>query len=180
MASQLWNLKEDKLFFPQTKTLPAYMAVPRELIGKEDVVLEIIRKYNPHPFFHHLYKSVSESIDRNVAQKRPSDLYLFAHSGADWPERSSTSYNEGNKEKLIFTDCLEYLLIALFHRWAFDKFIDINARGTNTSSFWKNGELIIGGGDRGHYPFENSFQLGFGGPEFCGTGLREIKIMPEM
>lgn len=128
--------------FPEKEGFPAWMAVPPEL--DEDKIWECGTKhFKVKPY---TWKApIASNINRALAQKRPSGLYVFAHRGGDEPDAMHRkSYDQGMTEGLTFANSKEYLLMTGFHRFAKNYFMD-RIGWTRTSSLWADGCLVYGG-----------------------------------
>ena len=128
--------------FPKKEGLPVYMAVPQDL--KED---DIMKRLTTHFVVKsYQYKTpLASNINRKAEQPRPKGTYVFAHRGCDEPDdiHLKKSYNDATKEKLLFVNTKEYLLITGFHRWKHKKWMDEKG-WTRTSSLWSDGRLVSG------------------------------------
>lgn len=171
---EVFNFKINlsKAVFPQKEGFPAYMAVPPQFRWKEDEVAETGTK----KFGVGLYKyqnPIASNINRELEQKRPSGLYVFAHRGGDEPdaEHLGNSYDDAMAVQMIFANPLEYSLMTLFHKWLHDKFMDVKG-WTRTSSLWSDGSLVCGCWN----PADGKLRLGDGRRDYLrsGRGPRQL------
>lgn len=128
--------------FPEKEGFATYMAVPPYL--DEDQIFSCIT--NHFKVGQYAYQSpVASNINREVEQKRPQGLYVFAHAGGDEPDAKhlGKSYDDGMVENMTFMNPKEYLLATGFHRWLKDHFMDVKG-WTRTSSLWSGGYLVDG------------------------------------
>ena len=128
--------------FPEKVGFPVYMANPQDL--DEDQIFSRITTY--FKVGQYAYQSpVASNINRNVEQKRPQGLYVFAHVGGDEPDAKhlGKSYDDAMAVNMTFMNPKEYLLATGFHHWLKDHFMDVKG-WTRTSSLWSGGRLVDG------------------------------------
>ncbi len=137
-----YTLDLSGVVFPEKQGFATYMAVPQDL--DEDQIFTHITTY--FKVGQYAYQSpVASNINREVEQKRPQGLYVFAHAGGDEPDAKhlGKSYDDGMVENMTFMNPKEYLLATGFHRWLKDHFMDVKG-WTRTSSLWSVGRLVNG------------------------------------
>lgn len=131
--------------FPEHATFQTFMAVSPKL--DEDQIMMSLREYFKIELYR--YKEpVAKNINRDEEakiQKRPSGLYVFAHSGQDEPDTNhrNKSYDDAVAEKITFANAKEYLLMTGFHKFIKGYFMDKKG-WTRTSSLWVGGNLVLG------------------------------------
>ena len=128
--------------FPEKECFATYMAVPSDL--DEDQIFSRVTTY--FKVGQYAYQSpVASNINRNVEQKRPQGLYVFAHRGGDEPdaEHRNKSYDNATGMGITFMNSKEYLLATGFHHWLNGHFMDVEG-WTRTSSLWSDGRLVDG------------------------------------
>ncbi len=128
--------------FPEKDGFATYMAVPPYL--DEDQIFGRITKH--FKVGQYAWQSpVASNINREVEQKRPQGLYVFAHVGGDEPDAKhlGKSYDDAMAVNMTFMNPMEYLLATGFHRWLKDHFMDVKG-WTRTSSLWSDGGLVCG------------------------------------
>ncbi len=148
--SEVYGLTIDlsQLMFPENDALPAFMAVPPQL--SEDAIMEAIQKFcakkNLAVDLYRYKNPAAENIDRTREQRRPSGLYIFAHSGEDEPDAKyrGKSYDDATALGFPFASAKEYLLMTGFHKFVKGYFMDKKG-WTRTSSLWSDGYLVGGG-----------------------------------
>lgn len=167
-----YTLDLSGVVFPEKEGFATYMAVPSDL--DEDQIFSRLTTY--FKVKQYAWKSpVASNINRNVEQKRPQGLYVFAHRGGDEPDANhlGKSYDDGVAESMTFMNPKEYLLATGFHRWLKDHFMD--AKGwTRTSSLWSDGHLVGGR----FYPGGGWLCLFYGNRDFRNPdrGPRELVL----
>jgi hypothetical protein len=125
--------------FPEKEGFTAYMAVSPDL--DEDTIKKCLTRYfkvNPYA------RGPVADINNELGQKRPPDLYTFAHRGGDEPDdiHRNKSYDDATAEEgLVFLNPKEYLLANGFHRYVSGYFMDRKG-WTRTSSLWPGGRLV--------------------------------------
>ena len=145
--------------FPEHEYLRAFMVMSP--LHDEDQIMEAQQKY-----FHkkdgfivatdeesriNLYKymnPVAGNIDRKEEtyfQKRPSGLYITAHSGEDKPDSKhrGKSYDDAVIEKMTIATVREYLRLNGLHKFTKGYFMD-KAGWTRTASLWSDGFVVSG------------------------------------
>lgn len=133
--------------FPEKASFPVYMAVPTDL-NEDQIFNRITAHFNVGQYAWRL--PVASNINREVEQKRPKGLYVFAHVGGDEPDAKhlGKSYDDAMQANMTFMNPKEYLLATGFHRWLKDHFMDVKG-WTRTSSLWSDGDLVYGRFDSG-------------------------------
>lgn len=137
-----YTLDLSGVVFPNKEGFASYMAVPTDL--DEDQIFSRITTY--FKVGRYAWRSpVASNINREVEQKRPQGLYVFAHRGGDEPdaEHRNKSYDDATEEGMTFMNSKEYLLATGFHHWSNGHFMDVNG-WTRTSSLWSDGYLVYG------------------------------------
>ena len=128
--------------FPEKEGMPAYMVGGLPLTTA--VIMErttLHFKVNPY-----LWKTLEEgSMIRDMSQKRPQGVYVFAHTGDDEPDAKhrNKSFDDFTSEKLQCMDPSEYLLSTAFHMWKHKKWMDVKG-WTRLSSLWSLGLAVCG------------------------------------
>lgn len=136
--TNLWGLA-----FPQGCGMSAQMFVPEELDDEDWIARRIVKRFGVNFL---AYKTrIADNINRQSEQKRPQDLYVFAHRGGDEPDNVhlGKSYEDAMAQGITFLNPKEYLLASGFHRYVKDHFMDRKG-GTCTSSLWSDGYLVYG------------------------------------
>lgn len=131
--------------FPEHGTLQTFMAVSPKL--DEDQIMVSIREYfeiNLYRYKEPVAKNINRDEEAKI-QKRPSGLYLIAHSGQDEPDTShrNKSYSDAVAAKMIFANAKEYLLMTGFHKFTKGYFMDKNG-WTRTASLWSDCSVVLG------------------------------------
>lgn len=129
--------------FPEKEGMPAYM-VGGLPITTAEIMGRITSHFNVGKYS---WKTLEEgAMIRDVSQKRPQGMYVFAHTGSDEPDTQhrNKSFNDFTTEKLQCMDSSEYLLSSGFHMWKHEKWMDM-VGWTRTSSLWSGGLLVHGG-----------------------------------
>ena len=132
--------------FPEHATLQTFMAVSPKL-GDEDQIMMSLREYfkiNLYRYKEPVAKNVNRDEEAKI-QKRPSGLYVFAHSGQDEPDTNhrNKSYDDAVAAKMTFANAKEYLLMTGFHKFTKGYFMDKKG-WTRTASLWVDGYLVGG------------------------------------
>ena len=147
---EVFDLEYDlsKFKFPEKDGFPAYM-VGGLPISVDEVMIDLASFFKVEAQVF-LNVAVIDSLIRDRSQKRPYDLYVFAHSGSSEPDvkYENKSFNEIVLENLQFMDPSEYFLCSGFQMWKHKKWMDMKGRavkgGTMTSSTWSNGRFVGG------------------------------------
>lgn len=166
-----YTLDLNGVVFPEKEGFATYMVVPSDL--DEDQIFSRITTY--FKVGQYAYQSPAASnINREVEQKRPQGLYVFAHCGGDEPDAKhlGKSYDDAMGQSMQFLNPKEYLLATGFHRFMNkDHFMDVKGY-TRTSSLWSGGGLVGGG----FVPGDGELGLRYGnrGNRRSGYGPREL------
>lgn len=128
--------------FPEKGEFSAYMAVPPGL-DEDTIMKRLTAHFEVNPFSWR--SPIVDNINRELEQKRPQGLYVFAHRGGDEPDdiHRNKSYDDAMAQNLIFLNPKEYLLVSGFHRYVSGHFMDRKG-WTRTSSLWSGGFLVNG------------------------------------
>jgi hypothetical protein len=128
--------------FPEKEGFPNCM-VRCEGFDEDFVVNKLCKHFSVNKYF--LQAPAAKYLNRNLEQKRPNGLYVFAYVGGDEPDvkHLGKSYEDAMAEQMIFANPLEYLLMTGFHQWEKQKWMDISG-STLTSSLWLDGGLVSG------------------------------------
>lgn len=187
------KLNFTKFRFPIQEGFPAYMVVPTEL--NEDHIMEAFAKrwgLNKNQF--RPKQPLTSLLDRSKEQSRPRGTYVLAHSGKDEIEGvfAGASYDDATRIGINFASIKEYLLMTGFHKFKRDcfmygigdylgdfpdedgQFMDQNG-WTRTSSFYKDGSLVLGRG--GENDPRNRLSTGDRAHNSSGDGPRQIILM---
>lgn len=167
-----YTLDLSGVVFPEKQGFATNMAVPADL--DEDQIFSRITTY--FKVGQYAYQSpVASNINREVEQKRPQGLYVFAHVGGDEPDAKhlGKSYDDAMAVNMTFMNPKEYLLATGFHHWLKDHFMDVKG-WTRTSSLWSDGYLVSGR----FFPSSGKLYLYFGGRagRGPGSGPRELVL----
>ena len=128
--------------FPEKEGFGAYMAVPPKL--NEDAIASHLAGHFKVDMYS--WKTpIATNLNRELEQKRPQGLYVFAHRGGDEPDdiHRNKSYDDAMGQNLTFLNPKEYLLASGFHRYTKKYFMDRNG-WTRISSLWSDGYLVNG------------------------------------
>ena len=166
-----YTLDLSGVVFPEKDGFVTYVAVPSDL--DEDQIFSRITTH--FKVGQYAYQSpVASNINREVKQKRPQGLYVFAHAGGDEPDAKhlGKSYDDAMAVNMTFMNPKEYLLATGFHRFMNkDHFMDVKG-WTRTSSLWSAGYLVDGYWD----PSDGELDLcnGYRAHRGSGSGPREL------
>lgn len=156
--------------FPEKEGMSAYM------VGGLPLTAAFIRDRVTSHFKvgQYSWKTLREgAMIRDLSQKRPQGMYVFAHVGGDEPDTKhrNKSFDYFTSEKLQCMDPSEYLLSSGFHMWKHGKWMDTKGL-TRTSSLWSGGRLVRGG----WLPSNGELYLGHGarGDRGSDSGPREL------
>ena len=155
--------------FPEKEGFGAYMAVPPKL--NEDAIASHLAGHFKVDMYS--WKTpIATNLNRELEQKRPQGLYVFAHRGGDEPDdiHRNKSYDDAMGQNLIFLNPKEYLLASGFHRYTKKYFMDRNG-WTRTSSLWSDCHLVDGCWDDART--ELCLHDGYRDYRAPGSGLRE-------
>ena len=158
--------------FPEKAGFPVYMAVPTDF-DEDQIFSRIVAHFKVRQYAYQ--SQVASNINRNVEQKRPQGLYVFAHAGGGEPDAKhlGKSYDDAMQIGMTFMNPKEYLLATGFHRWLKGHFMDVKG-WTRTSSLWSAGGLV-----RGDWVPSDGWlclDVGFRGNRNMGNGPRELVL----
>jgi hypothetical protein len=146
--NKVYNIDISEIYemeFPIHELFQTFMAVSPK--HNEDEIMDAQKAFFKISFdqYETLIAGNINHEEETKLQKRPSGLYLIAHSGEDGPDtrHRNKSYNDAVAQGLIFATLKEYLLMTGFHRFTTGYFMD-NEGSTRTSSLWLDGGLVCG------------------------------------
>ena len=128
--------------FPEKEGMPAYM------VGGLPMTTAVImeRIISHFKVGQYVWKTLEEgAMIRDLSQKRPQGMYVFAHTGSDEPDTKhrKKSFDDFTSEKLQCMDPSEYFLSTGFHMWKHSRWMDVKG-WTRLSSLWSVGYAVCG------------------------------------
>ena len=136
-----YDLNLTGIKIPKKENFTSYMAVPPDFT-EAFISQKFVEKFKIK-FESSFGSNISEHINFELEQRRPKRLYLFAHKGGDWADKEylDKSNNDAEKDRILFTNVKEYLLITGFTKFTKGKFLHVSFKDdgwTHTSSIWKD------------------------------------------
>lgn len=156
--------------FPKKEGMPVYM------VGGLPMTTAVImeRIISHFKVGQYVWKTLEEgAMIRDVNQKRPQGIYVFAHTGSEEPDAKhrNKSFDDFTSEKLQCMDPSEYLLSTGFHMWKHSKWMDVKG-WTRQSSLWSDGYAVCG-----YFPPADRrlcLSRGHRGNRYADAGPREL------
>lgn len=157
--------------FPEKDGMPCYMADDPTGLTDDEIFSRGTAYFKKLGYSYNT--PIASSINRDVEQKCPRGLYVFAHRGGDEPdvEHLGKSYDDATQFGMTFANRREYMLMSFFHHFTKGYFMDRKGY-TRTSSLWSDGNLVRGCS----HSDSSRLYLGYGhrGDCFPGCGPREL------